>query len=52
MNCKNCGNDADKDAKFCVKCGTSMSENREENVCYFGKMVDKGLLNDIKKYLE
>ena len=29
-----------------------MSENREENYCYFGKRVNKELLNDVTKYLE
>ncbi len=52
MKCKNCGIDGNKDAKFCVKCGTSISENMVENDCYIGKRVNKELLNDVTKYLE
>lgn len=32
MNCKNCGNEINKDAKFCAKCGTNLFEKaKEEN---------------------
>lgn len=52
MNCRNCGHDAKIDATFCVKCGTKLSENREENNCYFGDRTHKEFLDDVTKYLE